>query len=137
MPNKPVKPSMPHGPFEPTAHRLLPFNPVPLFLSIALFAIFVNLLVLLGVLAKHMKPNLVKDVKQFIFPATRAREDCPCRPTQRHADVDYEMDVGVGSSANTVRLPKRTVLEGELRDAAAFLGQTWGPGRAAMRGSMG
>lgn len=136
MPHARFDHTKPHGPFEPTAHNLFPFNPAPLFVAIAGFAIVVNLLVLLRVLAKHLKPNLARDIKQFIFPATRAREDGPCRPTQRSADGDYEMDVGVGSSTNTAKLAKRTVLEGEVRDDAAFLEQTWGPGGAAMRGAM-
>jgi hypothetical protein len=137
MPHKHFDHKMPHGVFEPTAHNLLPFNPVSLFVAIAGFAIVVNLLVLLRVLAEHLKPNLAKDIKQFIFPATRAQEDGPCRPTQRPADGDYEMDVGVGSSTNTATLAKRTVLEGEVRDDAASIEHTWGPGGAAMRGFMG
>lgn len=128
---------MTHGPYDPAAHKLLPFNPIPVFLAIAGLGIVFNLLVLLRVLAKHLKPNLAEEFKQLVRPARRAREDGPCRPTQRSADGDYEMDIGVGTSASTAKLPKRTVLEGEVRDDAAFLGQTWGPGGAAMRGSMG
>lgn len=128
---------MTHGSFDMGPYKLIPFDPVPFFLAIACLAIVVNLLVLLGVLLKNLKPNLAEEFKKLICTEKKAREEGPCHPTQRSADGDYEMDVGVGSSATTARLPQRTISKDEARDDAAFLGQTWGPGGAAMRDSMG
>jgi hypothetical protein len=127
---------MPHGSFKPAPYKLIPFDPVPFFLAIACLAIVVNLLVLLGVLAKNLKPNMAEEIKKLVLTKRSAREKCPCHTTQRCVDGDYEMDISVGSSAIVGKLPQRTALGDEVRDEAAFLGGIWGPGGAAMRDSM-
>ena len=88
---------MTHKAFRPAPYKLIPFDPVPYFLVIAGVAIIVNLLVLLAVLLKSLRPNMVEHAKKLIRPEKKQRAECPCYPSRGSVDGDYEMDVG-GSS---------------------------------------
>ncbi len=85
--------AMAHRSFDPAPHKLIPFDPVPFFLAI-----------------KSLRLDLAGSVKKLIWSEEKERGEGLCCPTQRNADGDYEMYVGLGSSRATARRPKRTAL---------------------------
>jgi hypothetical protein len=124
--------------FRPAPYKLIPFDPVPVFLTIASFAIFVNLLVLLAVLFKGVwKPRLEEYMKRLISSAEKECTETPRQLSQRSEVGSYEMDVCVGSSRSSVRPPRRRVpIEHWGENDPALAHQVWGPGGAAMRDSL-
>jgi hypothetical protein len=128
---------MTHRSFDPAPYKLIPFDPVPFFLAIASLAIAVNLLVLLGILLRSLKPSLAEHVKKLMWSAGNERRKEPYIPRERYADGAYEMDIGMGGSRGTLTPPKRTILsKNAVENDSAFLGRIWGPGGAAMRSSV-
>lgn len=114
---------MTHNSLSPAPYKLIPFDPVPCFLAIAGLAIVVNLLVLVGVLLKSLKPNLVGKVKKLVWSEDKNRGNRPFDPPQTFAGETYEMDVEVGSPTATARPPRQYTAEGHVGSGA----QSWGP----------
>jgi hypothetical protein len=128
---------MTHRSFDPAPYKLIPFNPVPFFLAISSLAIAINLLVLLGILLKSLKPNLAEHIKKLMWSAGNERRKEPNIPRERYADGAYEMDVGIGGSRGTLKPPKRSIpSKNAVEKDSALLGRIWGPGGAAMRNSI-
>lgn len=127
---------MTHEAFEPARYKLIAFNPVPFFLTIAPLAIVANLPVLLGIRLKSPNVDLAKHVTKLIRSEEMACEDDLDCATLGYANKGYEMEVEEGSSWRGGTTSARDSLARSAMEAdQTVLGQIWSPEGAATRDS--